>query len=182
MGQVTITLNGRTYRLRCGDGEEPRLLALAEHVEGKLEQLVSEFGQVGDERLLVMATLMITDELFDARDAQAQLLSSTGDPTALAEEAVRAAELAAIPAAVVASPGTAGGGGEAGLGGDAPPTRLPHENEPPPEIEDRPGEPALRRAIRRNEARASMQDRMAEARAAAASPPAGVRGADRRGG
>src|SRR5689334_15600264 len=67
MGQVTITLNGRSYRLTCGDGEERRLLQLAAHVESKLTQLVAEFGQVGDDRLLVMASVLITDELFDAR-------------------------------------------------------------------------------------------------------------------
>ena len=69
MGQVTITLNGRSYRLRCGDGEEQRLLELAEHVDDRLASLVAEFGQVGDERLLLMTALMIADELFDARGA-----------------------------------------------------------------------------------------------------------------
>ena len=68
MGQVTVTLNGRTYRLRCGDGEEPRLLALAEHVKGKVDQLVGEFGQVGDDRLMLMAALLVTDELFELLD------------------------------------------------------------------------------------------------------------------
>src|SRR5262245_25616575 len=67
MGQVTVTLNGRTYRLRCGDGEEPRLLELAEYVRQRIDALAAEFGQVGDERLLLMALLLITDELWDAR-------------------------------------------------------------------------------------------------------------------
>ena len=68
MGQVTVTLNGRTYRLRCENGEEQRLLALAEHVKGKIDWLVGEFGQIGDDRLLLMASLLVTDELFDTRD------------------------------------------------------------------------------------------------------------------
>lgn len=72
MGQVTVTLNGRTYRLRCEDGEEQRLLALAEHVRQKVDQLVAEFGQIGEDRLLFMASLLVTDELFEAR-AQAGL-------------------------------------------------------------------------------------------------------------
>ena len=59
MGQVTVTLNGRTYRLRCGDGEEPRLLELADHVRGKVDELTRQFGQIGDERLLVLAALLI---------------------------------------------------------------------------------------------------------------------------
>ncbi len=72
MGQVTVTLNGRTYRLKCGDGEETRLLELAHHVREKIEHLAIEFGQVGDDRLTVMAALLITDELFDAREALKQ--------------------------------------------------------------------------------------------------------------
>jgi cell division protein ZapA len=71
MGHVTITLNSRTYRLRCGDGEEPRLLELAEDLRRRIDRLASEFGQVGDDRLLVMAALLIVDELLDARQALA---------------------------------------------------------------------------------------------------------------
>ncbi len=33
----------------------------------KLDGLVTEHGAVGDERLILMAALLITDELFDAR-------------------------------------------------------------------------------------------------------------------
>lgn len=68
MGQVTVTLNGRTYRLRCGDGEETRLLQLAGHLEQRIDALAAEFGPVGDERLLLMAALLITDELWDMRE------------------------------------------------------------------------------------------------------------------
>jgi cell division protein ZapA len=67
MGQVTVTLNGRAYRLGCGDGEEERLIALADHVRSKLDTLVAQFGQAGNDRLLLMAALLIADELWDAR-------------------------------------------------------------------------------------------------------------------
>ncbi len=77
MGQVAVTLNGRTYRLRCGDGDEPRLLQLAGYLEQRIEALAAEFGQVGDERLLLMAALLITDELWDARE-QLQQLDAAG--------------------------------------------------------------------------------------------------------
>lgn len=77
MGQVAVTLNGRTYRLRCGDGDEARLLQLADYLEQRIEALAAEFGQVGDERLLLMAALLIADELWDARD-QLQQLDAAG--------------------------------------------------------------------------------------------------------
>ena len=67
MGQVTVTLNGRTYRLGCGDGEEARLLELANHLRQRVDGLAADFGQVGDDRLLIMAALLITDELLDLR-------------------------------------------------------------------------------------------------------------------
>jgi cell division protein ZapA len=67
MGHVTVTLNGRAYRLRCEDGEETRLFALADHVRLKVDSLVDEFGQVGSDRLLLMAALLIADEYFDVR-------------------------------------------------------------------------------------------------------------------
>lgn len=63
MGQVTVTLNGRTYSLECADGEEPRLLELAGFVQQRLDALAAEFGQIGDDRLLLMTAIMITDEL-----------------------------------------------------------------------------------------------------------------------
>lgn len=72
MGQVTVTLNGRAYRLSCGEGEEPRLNELADHVRGKLEGLVAQFGQAGNDRLLLMAALLIADELWDAKAKSAE--------------------------------------------------------------------------------------------------------------
>jgi cell division protein ZapA len=68
MAQVTVTLNGRTYRLRCADGEEERLHDLVDHIRNKLDDLTARFGQIGSERLLLRAAILISDELFDARD------------------------------------------------------------------------------------------------------------------
>jgi cell division protein ZapA len=79
MGQVTVTLNGRTYRLRCGEGEEARLLQLAEHLERRIDALAAEFGQVGDERLLLMAALLITDELWDMRERLQEIESGAAE-------------------------------------------------------------------------------------------------------
>ena len=71
MGQIAVVLNGRTYRLACGEGQEDRLRALADHLKAKVDTLAIEFGQVGEDRLLLMAALLVTDELFDARERAA---------------------------------------------------------------------------------------------------------------
>ena len=81
MGQVTVTLNGRTYRLRCGDGEEKRLSELAEHLSLRIDRLAMDFGQPGDERLLLMAALLVTDELLDLRARlKSQETGHAGEP------------------------------------------------------------------------------------------------------
>jgi cell division protein ZapA len=67
MGQVSVTLNGRTYRLECGEGEESHLIALSEYLGSHVESMKHKFGQVGDDRLILMASLMVTDELWEVR-------------------------------------------------------------------------------------------------------------------
>ena len=76
MGQVALSLNGRNYRLACEDGEEERLRELAQCVKAKLETLVTEFGQVGETRLMVMAALLLADDLLDASKDHAKDASS----------------------------------------------------------------------------------------------------------
>lgn len=67
MGQVTISLNGRGYRLNCGAGEEDRLRELAAELNLRLERLVGDVGQQGDDRMLVMAALLLTDEWLELK-------------------------------------------------------------------------------------------------------------------
>jgi cell division protein ZapA len=71
MGQVAVTINGRTFRFACGDGQEARVSELSAYIQGKLNALGHDLGRIGDERLLVMAALLIADELFEARENQA---------------------------------------------------------------------------------------------------------------
>jgi cell division protein ZapA len=88
MGQVTLTLNGRSYRVGCGDGEEARLNELGDYVRQKVDDLTGEFGQVGEARLLLLAALLIADELFDTRAGKAPE-SSAAQAAALREVAGR---------------------------------------------------------------------------------------------
>jgi cell division protein ZapA len=79
MGQVTVNVNGRSYRFDCGDGEEPRLQELAAHLKSRIDKLTAQFGRVGEERLLLMAALLITDELMDARASAAEKKSPAAE-------------------------------------------------------------------------------------------------------
>lgn len=67
MGQINVTLNGRAFRLECGEGEEDHLFELANYLGTHVEAMRQKFGQVGDDRLIVMASLVVADELWDLR-------------------------------------------------------------------------------------------------------------------
>ena len=66
MNHINVTINGRQYRMACEDGQEARLLQLAESFESRIESLRGKFGEIGDARLTVMAALTVCDELSDA--------------------------------------------------------------------------------------------------------------------
>jgi cell division protein ZapA len=52
--------------MACEEGQEVRLLKLAESLESRIEALRGKFGEIGDARLVVMAALTACDELLDA--------------------------------------------------------------------------------------------------------------------
>jgi cell division protein ZapA len=63
MPQVTVTINGRNFRMACEDGQEEHLRQLAKDLDDRIVALRGQFGEIGDARLTVMAALMIADEL-----------------------------------------------------------------------------------------------------------------------
>jgi cell division protein ZapA len=68
VGQVAITINGRSYQIACEDGQEDHLLELGAYVDKRVSDLVAAVGQIGDTRLVVMASLLIADELSEVYD------------------------------------------------------------------------------------------------------------------
>ena len=66
MSHINVTTNGRQYRMACEEGQEVRLLKLAESLETRIQSLRGKFGEIGDARLTVMAALTVCDELVDA--------------------------------------------------------------------------------------------------------------------
>ncbi|WP_369726419.1 MULTISPECIES: cell division protein ZapA [unclassified Bradyrhizobium] len=66
MSHINVTINGRQYRMACEEGEEVRLLKLADSLETRIQSLRGKFGEIGDARLTVMAALTVCDELMDA--------------------------------------------------------------------------------------------------------------------
>ncbi|BAL74321.1 MULTISPECIES: cell division protein ZapA [Bradyrhizobium] len=66
MSHINVTINGRQYRMACEEGQEVRLLKLAESLETRIQSLRGKFGEIGDARLTVMAALTVCDELVDS--------------------------------------------------------------------------------------------------------------------
>jgi cell division protein ZapA len=72
MGQIVVKVNGREFPLSCADGQEPRIRRLAQYVDAKVGEFTRQIGQVGEARLLLLAALVISDELSDANEALQQ--------------------------------------------------------------------------------------------------------------
>jgi len=68
VGQLAITINGRSYQIACEEGQEKHLSELGAYIDKRVKDLVTSVGQIGDTRLLVMASLLIADELSDLYD------------------------------------------------------------------------------------------------------------------
>jgi cell division protein ZapA len=101
MSHVNVTINGRQYRMACEDGQEDRLQKLADDLERRIGELRSKFGEIGDQRLEVMAALTASDELLDARQRIHALegeLNAVGDVRAAAAEHTRATQTAVVAA------------------------------------------------------------------------------------
>ncbi|MBI1263774.1 MAG: cell division protein ZapA [Alphaproteobacteria bacterium] len=67
MSKVTISLNGRAFTIGCEEGQQAYLRELASHLDGHVRELSERVGQIGDVRLLLMAALIVGDELREAQ-------------------------------------------------------------------------------------------------------------------
>jgi len=85
MGQVSVTISGKTYRMACEDGQEDHLLNLAARLNAAIEQLRARFGEIGDQRLTVMAAITLADHSVEVE----HLLADAREHIALQEETRR---------------------------------------------------------------------------------------------
>ena len=68
MPTIEVLVNGRRHAVQCGQGEEARVRQLASYVDRRIAELARGQSQVGDARLMLMASLVVADELSDAFD------------------------------------------------------------------------------------------------------------------
>lgn len=88
MAQVSVSIGGRAYRLACNPGEEEHLGTLARRVDEQIREMRASFGEIGDQRLTVMAALKIADEVTEAQ-AQADAAARRTEEVLESERAAR---------------------------------------------------------------------------------------------
>ena len=100
MTEVSVTINGRQFRMACEDGQEGHLMNLARDLDSRIEGLRAKFGEIGDTRLTVMAALTIADSLSET----AQRIKRLEDEIAAMQDTrVEAADRAKDTQAAVAA-------------------------------------------------------------------------------
>ena len=85
MAQVTVTIDSKTYRMACEQGQEEHLSDLAGRFDRYVGHLKNQFGEIGDLRITVMAGIMVMDELHELQrrmrglEAEVETLKKTRD-------------------------------------------------------------------------------------------------------
>lgn len=113
MAQVTLRINGYPYTVGCRDGEEQHLQAMAAEIERRIDSIKATSGQSGEARMLVMAALLMADDLYEmgkklttteAALARAQTHGGNGTDPKLARRLSRMAKRAEEIAAGLEAP------------------------------------------------------------------------------
>jgi cell division protein ZapA len=91
MPEVNVEINGRKYRMACEEGQEPHLLQLADRFNGSIEGLKGTFGEIGDNRLTVMAGIAVLDELAEAESRIAALQRELSEAAASGQQVTQQA-------------------------------------------------------------------------------------------
>lgn len=99
MAQVTVTIDGKAYRMACEEGQEGHLTELAAQFDRYVAHLKSQFGEIGDLRITVMAGIMVMDELSEVsrrlKSVEADIDNLRRNRDAVAAGAQRTEEAAA---------------------------------------------------------------------------------------
>ena len=72
MAQVAITINDKQYSLACDDGQEERIRAAGALLSAGVGELASQMDRVNDLNLVIMASVMLADNLIREQAARKQ--------------------------------------------------------------------------------------------------------------
>ena len=92
MPEVNVEIDGKKYRMACEEGQEAHLMALADRFSRTVTSLKGSFGEIGDNRLVVMAGIAVMDELAEAENRIEALKLDIADLTTAGRELTLEAE------------------------------------------------------------------------------------------
>lgn len=69
MAKADIQIHGRTYSVACAPGQEERLQVLARELDDLVGKIAQAVGEVGADRLMLVAALSLLEDLHTARRA-----------------------------------------------------------------------------------------------------------------
>jgi cell division protein ZapA len=92
VAEVSVEINGRKYRMACEDGQETHLSSLATRFNRYIDEYKGSFGEIGDNRLTVMAGIAVVDELVEAERKLDQLRSELQTVTKAGSDVAAEAE------------------------------------------------------------------------------------------
>ena len=67
MANINIKFNNKEYLLSCDDGQEESLKKLTSFLDKKYNELKDELGGIGENKLLLITTIKITDDYFNLK-------------------------------------------------------------------------------------------------------------------
>ena len=67
MANVNIKFNGKEFLLSCDDGQEEHLEELSLHLNNKFNDLKNSLGSIGENKLLLIASIKVMDEYFETK-------------------------------------------------------------------------------------------------------------------
>ena len=77
MAEVDITINGRSYRISCKDGEEERIKSLSSLINNQVQKLSEKIGQLGEARMILLASLVLLDKSDEIEKEAEKIISIT---------------------------------------------------------------------------------------------------------
>ena len=79
MAEVDITINGRSYRISCKDGEEERIKSLSSLINNQVQKLSEKIGQLGEARMILLAALVLLDKSDEVEQEAEKIISITSE-------------------------------------------------------------------------------------------------------
>ena len=86
MANVNIKFNGKEFLLSCDDGQEEHLEELSIYLNQKFDDLKSNLGNIGENKLLLITSIKIMDEYFETKKKIDQRTSELKELTAKFKE------------------------------------------------------------------------------------------------